>query len=374
MTMERNELFLSFNEKVIFSLRSLFSALGYTQYKMSKFEEYDLYARNKDFLISDSVITFTDTNGKLMALKPDVTLSIIKNIKDDPDGLQKVFYNENVYRISKGSHTYKEIMQTGLECFGDIDCYSLCEVITLAAKSLKTISEDFVLDISHLGLIESVLKCFLIPDFAHEQIVGFIGQKNTHELASMCRELGIEEEKTEILKMLVNTCGRPEAVLDLLESTLTGKVDIAPIYQLRSVLGAIDPSVLPNLRIDFSVVNDIKYYNGIVFKGFIEGIPTSVLSGGQYDKLMKKMGHRSGAVGFAVYLDMLERFNLPKEEYDVDILVLYNEESDLAKLNCYVDSLLKNGQRVSVCKKVPVNTKFRKLINYNSEVADCENA
>ena len=38
---------------------------------MSKFEEYDFYAVNKDFLVSDSVITFTDTNGKLMALKPD---------------------------------------------------------------------------------------------------------------------------------------------------------------------------------------------------------------------------------------------------------------------------------------------------------------
>ena len=68
------DLSLSFQEKVIFSLRGLYRSYGYTQYKMSKFEEYDLYANNKDFLISDRVITFTDTNGKLMALKPDVTL------------------------------------------------------------------------------------------------------------------------------------------------------------------------------------------------------------------------------------------------------------------------------------------------------------
>ena len=97
--MKNSDLFLSFNEKVVFALRSLYSSRGYSQYKMSKFEEYDLYAANKDFLISDSVITFTDIGGKLMALKPDVTLSIIKNIKDDPDTLNKVFYNENVYRI-----------------------------------------------------------------------------------------------------------------------------------------------------------------------------------------------------------------------------------------------------------------------------------
>lgn len=67
---------LKYDERAIFVLRSLYSKYGYSYYKMSKFEEYDLYVRNKDFLVSDSVITFTDTNGRLMALKPDVTLSI----------------------------------------------------------------------------------------------------------------------------------------------------------------------------------------------------------------------------------------------------------------------------------------------------------
>ena len=85
---------LSREEKAAFTLRSLYAEYGYSQYKMSKFEEYDLYVRNKDFLVSDNIITFTDTDGKLMALKPDVTLSIIKNGKDNPDRLQKVFYNE----------------------------------------------------------------------------------------------------------------------------------------------------------------------------------------------------------------------------------------------------------------------------------------
>ena len=47
------------------SLRALYSEYGYRQYKMSKFEEYELYLRNKDFLVSDNVITFTDTDGRL---------------------------------------------------------------------------------------------------------------------------------------------------------------------------------------------------------------------------------------------------------------------------------------------------------------------
>ena len=65
-------------EQAILLLRKLYQNYGYQPYKMSRFEEYDLYVRNKDFLVSDQVITFSDRQGKLLALKPDVTLSIIK--------------------------------------------------------------------------------------------------------------------------------------------------------------------------------------------------------------------------------------------------------------------------------------------------------
>ena len=74
-----NSRLLKNEEKAIYALRELYSGFGYSQFKMSKFEEYDFYVRNMHSLISNGIITFTDTTGKLMALKPDVTLSIIKN-------------------------------------------------------------------------------------------------------------------------------------------------------------------------------------------------------------------------------------------------------------------------------------------------------
>ena len=152
-----DEKLLKSEERAIFNLRSLYRKYGYAPFKMSKFEEYDLYVRNKDFLVSDRVITFNDTNGKLMALKPDVTLSIIKNSDDTPNEKKKVFYNENVYRISKNTHRYKEIMQAGLECIGDLDFYDIYEVISLAAETLAQISDSFVLNVSHLGILQKIL-------------------------------------------------------------------------------------------------------------------------------------------------------------------------------------------------------------------------
>ena len=104
---------MKYEERIVFALRELYRRFGYIQYKMRKFEEYDLYARNKDFLISDNIITFTDVSGKLMALKPDVTLSIVRSGRDG-DGVQKVYYNENVYRVSAAAQGFREIMQSGI--------------------------------------------------------------------------------------------------------------------------------------------------------------------------------------------------------------------------------------------------------------------
>ena len=85
---------LDATQKSTLELVRLFASYGYSQYKMSKFEEYDLYNKNKGFLVNDSVITFTDTDGKLLALKPDVTLSIVKNADSAMSGVEKLFYNE----------------------------------------------------------------------------------------------------------------------------------------------------------------------------------------------------------------------------------------------------------------------------------------
>ena len=295
-------------ERTVYALRALYGEYGFKKYRMSKFEEYDLYVKNKDFLVSDNVITFTDTDGKLMALKPDVTLSIIKSGNGGANGVQKVYYNENVYRVSKGTNSFKEFMQVGLECFGDIGDDEITQVVMLAAKSLETVSEDYVLDLSHLGLVKAVLDACGLSDGGEKEVISYLGEKNAQGIDGVCQREGISADKTEIIKSLVTVYGAPEKVLKALGGLNLNAETDAAIKQLNKTVSALkDLNLGDKIRIDFSVVNDMNYYNGITFKGFISGIPASVLSGGQYDNLMEKMGKKSRAIGFAVYLDELER-------------------------------------------------------------------
>ncbi|MBO5060755.1 MAG: ATP phosphoribosyltransferase regulatory subunit [Clostridia bacterium] len=353
---------LKSDEQAILSLRSLYSRYGYLQYKMSKFEEYDLYVRNKDFLVSDNIITFTDTDGKLMALKPDVTLSIIKNTKDMPGCVHKVYYNENVYRVSKGTNSYKEIMQTGLECMGDIDDYCIYEMLMLASRSLDTISSDYVLDISHLDIVSAVIDSMEVSDKARRELLLCIGEKNIHGISDICQREAADAAE---LKKLVSTYGSPEKVIPMLESIECVK-NSAALSSLKKITNLLSENGFGDkIRIDFSVINHMGYYNGFVFKGFINGVSSGILSGGQYDRLMHKMGRSSGAIGFAVYLDMLERLTKAEDAYDVDAVILYDDSSDLKALNDAVRLFTIDGRSVTVQKQVPEKIKYRQLLRLN---------
>ena len=292
-------------EYVYLNLRALYSSFGYKKYRMSKFEEYDLYAKNKDFLVSESVITFTDMGGKLLALKPDVTLSIVKNSKD-VDGVMKVYYNENVYRVSKGTKTFKEIMQTGLECIGAVDLKTVEEVLLLASKSLSEISKDYMLCVSNLDIIKEVLSFSGLSVDKQNETIKYLGEKNLPSIKILLEKEGIIGDKKELVEKLVTVYGVPEKVANELDGFAVSEKAKIAIEELKQVVSGLvkeNDSVI----IDFSVVNDMNYYNGIAFKGYIEGVPTGVISGGEYDNLMKKMGKPYKAVGFAVYLDEISR-------------------------------------------------------------------
>ena len=357
---------LKAEERASFALRSLYAKYGYSQFKMSKFEEYDLYVRNKDFLISDGVITFTDTNGKLLALKPDVTLSIIKNCKDEDNSVQKMYYNENVYRVSGSTKTFREIMQVGLECIGDIDGYCISEVLTLAAKSLMTVSEEWVLDISHIGILTDAIDALGLSGEDKRAVIKCVGEKNLHEAKKLC---GDSPEADKVLA-LISTYGPAREVIVKLSDL---GADEGYVSELSEIVSALEISGLSGkVRIDFSVVDDIKYYNGIVFKGYVPGVATSILSGGRYDNLMKRIGKKSGAIGFAVYLDLLEGLSDAAEKYDVDTVIIYEESESAASVARAVARISDTGASVIAVRKVPEKLRYKKLIKLcGGEVSIC---
>ena len=289
-------------------LEELSRKFGYAPYKMSRFEEYELYVRNKDFLQSDRVITFSGKDGRLLAMKPDVTLSIVKNAPETPGAVRKVHYRENVYRMDRNSGNFREILQAGIECVGDVGFYEAAEVVYLAAKSLEALGSGTILSLSHVGLIRFCLESSGLPASARSQALDCLRQKREQELRALCREHGADDT----LPVALLRARTPDDLSPLLTA------DNAPWQELRQIIALLPTG---KVRLDFSLGNDMKYYSGLVFKGYVRGVPASVLSGGQYDRLLSHMGKNARAIGFALYLDQLERLE-EADEWDVDTLLL----------------------------------------------------
>lgn len=355
-----NDNILKTEERIMYALRSLYHQSGYTPFKMSRFEEYDMYVRNKNFVGKGEIVTFTDLSGRLLALKPDVTLSIIKNYKRVDGTVSKVYYNENVYRPDRATHEIKEIMQSGIECMGEISELDECEVISLAVKSLEAISSNYILDISSVGIVNGLLNAAGINEESQKSIIKLLGEKNSSSLRALCEEKGVGSAIAGIAVSLCEISGKATECISSIEKLCINREMIDAAAELKRIITALDEcNMADSLHIDFSIISDTKYYNGVVFRGYVDSLPKSVLSGGRYDNLLKGMGKQGGAIGFAVYSDMLERIDTADKEFDCDVLLTYEDEASFKDVMKASQALKEKGSIVNIQKEETASVRYK---------------
>ena len=355
-------------EKITLALRALYEQYGFRKYRMGKFEEYELYMENKNFLKNPNIITFHDLDGRLMALKPDVTLSIAKNTRANAHSSEKVYYLENVYWLEKQSGGYQETTQLGLEYLGDLDAAAYFEVLCLAQKTLAAISGSHRMQLSHIGFWIALLEGLGLGESLGQEILNCLHGKRLHELKALLEKAHAAPAAAEWVLRAAGLCGSfretlAEARKIALSSGMTAALDeLETVYDLLESAGCGNDLIL-----DFSLVNDSDYYDGLIFQGFVEGVPRAVLSGGYYGKLLRKFGRDLDAIGFAVYVNELDLLFRNQHSTDVDALILYEAGADLNALARAADGLRETGLKVRVERNVPENVRFGKIYCFTND-------
>ena len=309
-TMEFSLANLQPKERASFALRALYEAAGCRKYHMGRFEEYGLYQENRSFLSSEQVITFTDLDGRLLALKPDVTLSIAKTAQPAPGETLRYYYHENVYRPSAESHTFKEISQMGLEMLGAVGEAQVQQAVCLAARSLDALGAEWVLEVSHMGYLFGLFDALGVPDAARAKLLEKLREKNAHELRAAAGAAGLADAAADILCSVLSLCGS-------YADTLAKAAALCRNDAMRAAVAELEALAVPLekaggvIRLDMTLAGEMEYYNGLVFQGYLKALPRPLLKGGRYDLLMQKFTPGAGAIGFAVYLDELDRLSAP---------------------------------------------------------------
>ena len=337
---------MSKKDLVLLNIRKMYDSYGYKKISLPSFEEYDLYNENKDF-IDRNVLTVISPNGKLLALRPDITLSVAKKVsKDQSLKYSKIYYQENTYNLKKYVG-YEEDEQLGIELIGKGSTFLDFEIINLAVKSLDIINKKSMIVLSHAGFISSAFENFDLEYEIKEQILDCINRKNSHDIQKILKR---NEHISENVKKLIYKIPELSGNLENIEKELlkyeindnTKKI-LSELKQLNSLLMKFYKK--SKIVFDFSVVKNLNYYNGIILQGYIEGFPNVILTGGRYDKLFEKFGVDTGAVGFAILTDGLKGYYKDTDKKDFEVLIAY-DNSDFEKLVEIVNDFQKKGLRV----------------------------
>lgn len=297
-------------ERSTLRLRVLYENAGYRKFRCSRFEEYSLYQQNERFLADAQVIAFTDLDGRMRAIKPDVTLSIAKNAQPVPGECKKYYYNEQICRPSRESHTFTEISQMGLECIGAVDAARQAEVVGLALQSLACLEVPTVLEVSHMGFVTALLDDLRVDAAARPRLLELLRDKNAHELHDTALRIGLSRDAASAITAILTLHGPFGAALTAARSQCRCDGQRRALLELQSLQNELGGAGR-GMQLDLSLAGDMEYYNGLVFSGYVAGVPRAVLKGGRYDLLAQRFTPGACALGFALYLDELDRLNAP---------------------------------------------------------------
>ena len=358
---------MSKKDLVLLDIRKMYDLYGYKRISLPSFEEYDLYNENKDF-IDRNILTVMSPNGKLLALRPDITLSVAKKIsKDQSLKYSKIYYQENTYNLTKYTG-YEEDEQLGIELIGKESVFLDFEIVDLAVKSLDIINEKSLIVLSHAGFISSIFDNLNLEYEVKEEIFDCINKKNSHDIKKI-----LENNKfiSENVKQLIYKIPELSGDLDDITKELSKygindniKKILLELKQLNNLLLKFHKK--SKIVFDFSVIKNLNYYNGIILQGYIEGFSNVILTGGRYDRLFEKFGVDTGAVGFAILTDSLKGYYKDEDKNDFEILIAY-DDSNFEKLVEFVNDFQEKGLRVRTENVENFKENDSEIFNYDEK-------
>ena len=358
---------MSKKDLVLLDIRKMYDLYGYKRISLPSFEEYDLYNENKDF-IDRNILTVMSPNGKLLALRPDITLSVAKKIsKDQSLKYSKIYYQENTYNLTKFMG-YEEDEQLGIELIGKESVFLDFEIVDLAVKSLDIINEKSLIVLSHAGFISSIFDNLNLEYEVKEEIFDCINKKNSHDIKKILENSKfVSENVKELIYKIPGLSGDLDDITKKLSKYGINdniKKILLELKQLNNLLLKFHKR--SKIVFDFSVIKNLNYYNGIILQGYIEGFPNVILTGGRYDRLFEKFGVDTGAVGFAILTDSLKGYYKDEDKNDFEILIAY-DDSNFEKLVEFVNDFQEKGLRVRTENVENFKENDSEIFNYDEK-------
>ncbi len=324
-------------EAIIDKLKEVIKMYSFDRIQTPTFEYMSVFYKDISLRKSKELYKFFDSEGDMLALRPDFTPSIARAVskyyKDDKN--VRLYYEGNVFINSKRYQgRLKEINQFGGELIGDNSICADAEIISIVVNSLVMCGlEDFQISIGHANIFKGLIDEANFNSDEIEELSLLMGNKNIYGLEDMLQSKNIDGDLKDLF-ILICKMYKPES--KDFEELLEKAKKVSKVYEslkylsdLYEILKLYD--VEKYICFETDSVSNFDYYTGIIFSGYSYGSGETIVSGGRYDNLLSNFGKPKAAIGFAILVDQLQaaldKQNNNVEESNTKTIIVFTEEA-----------------------------------------------
>jgi ATP phosphoribosyltransferase regulatory subunit len=294
------------------TVMAVFDGWSYEEITTPSIDYYALFERGMGQEEAERAFRFMDTDGSLLALRPDVTSSVARaaaTLFAARARPLRLCYAAPVFRQKTQSHAEhrRESTQLGCEFIGPGGRVADMEMLTIAVEVLERLGleNDYCITLNSAEVFNGVAAGLSLDAGARERMRHLIDIRDTAELQSFLAAYEIPLEERASFSELTQLSGKRE-ILDQARRVITNARSVAALEAIEwiwTIVEALD--LTERFEIDLGDVSGLDYYTGATFKIYLSGAGARVGSGGRYDDLTANFGRREPAVGFVLDLDAL---------------------------------------------------------------------
>lgn len=293
--------------KIETAAREVFARHGYHVVQPPMFEYYDVY--DAAVTKAENMFKFFDNNGRMLALRPDLTTSVARIAATKPLGElpYRIAYSGSAFRNDEtfSNDRRREFSQAGIELIGNGGTDADAEVIEIAIEALLKFGvKDFQIDMGHADYYKGLAEIAGLGPIVSDKLRANINDKDFVAIEGILDGIDIDEKLKEVFMELPKMFGGIETAVAAAKNPIIGEKSRAALENLISVYEILKGKGLDKyISTDLGMVPNLDYYTGIIVKGFAKGVAFPICSGGRYDNLTEKFGKALPATGIAIGIE-----------------------------------------------------------------------
>ena len=307
-------------------IEDTYREFGFLPWDTPALETAELLTSKGGEEIREELYIFKDKAGREIGLRFDLTLPTARVLAENKTMALPIkrYMIGKVWRYDRPqAGRFREFTQADVDIFGSEKPMADAEVVAAPWTALKRAGLEGTVQVNDRRLLDAIADYIGLPESRRAAFYRAIDK--WYKIG----EEGVRKELGELGKYLDRFLEFNKGLDELPEPTegiMKAKDGLLKLGEYLDDFGVI-------WTFNLFIVRGLDYYTGPIFETFVDR-PTSILSGGRYDKLIGLLGGRDiPAVGMSIGVDRaldlyVDSMNLQAKEADIYVAVIPGYEAE----------------------------------------------